>query len=109
MLHLTEKTPILLALKPVDFRKQIDGLVALCEQHLEEEPSCGRLFVFINRSKTMIRVLCYEENGYWLATKRLSKGRYKLWPKSHSDALKKSFSASELKKIIRPLVEPPLA
>ena len=108
MLHLTEKTPILLALKPVDFRKQIDGLVALCEQQLEKEPRSGRLFVFINRSKTMIRVLCYEENGYWLATKRLSKGRYKQWPRSSAEAMTQPLAASELKKIIRPLVEPPL-
>lgn len=108
MLHLTEKTPTLLALKPVDFRKQIDGLVALCEQNLKEEPRSGRLFIFINRAKTMIRVLCYEKNGYWLATKRLSKGRYKRWPKSSYEILTQPLAASELKRIIRALVEPPL-
>ena len=105
MLHLTEKTPIILALQAVDFRKRIDGLAALCEQYLDEVPRSGQLFVFINRAKTMIRVLCYEENGYWLATKRLSRGRYKLWPKSAAEALKLPMKASEFKKIIRPMVD----
>ena len=80
MLHLTSETQILLAVKPVDFRKQIDGLTALCEQRLEQNPSSGTLFVFMNRSRTMVRILCYDTNGYWLATKRLSRGRYKKWP-----------------------------
>ena len=71
MLYLTQETKILLAMRPVDFRKQCDGLIALCEQQLSQDPRSGQLFVFINRSRTMIRVLCYEQQGYWLATKRL--------------------------------------
>ncbi len=82
MLHLTANTKILLAVESVDFRKGIDGLVALCEQQLNQEPRSGCLFVFINRSRTMIRILYYEECGYWLATKRLSRGRYSCWPKT---------------------------
>ena len=30
----------------------------------------------------MIRILVYEHNGYWLMTKRLSKGRYRGWPRA---------------------------
>ena len=81
MLHLTADTQILLAAEPVDFRRGIDGLAALCEQQLNQSPRSGCLFVFINRARTMIRALCYEECGYWLATKRLSRGRYSGWPK----------------------------
>ena len=53
MLYLTAQTKVLLALQPVDFRKQIDGLVALCEGHLKQQPRSGELFVFTNRAKTM--------------------------------------------------------
>jgi len=81
MLHLTADSNILLAIEPVDFRKQIDGLASLCELHLKQEPRSGALFVFINRTKTMIRILCYQDNGFWLSTKRLSRGRYLYWPK----------------------------
>jgi len=103
MLYLTQDTKILLAIKPVDFRKQINGLVALCQSTLSENPRSGQLFVFINRTRTMIRVLYYEGGGYWLATKRLSRGRYALWPtgKSHVSEL---IIASDLTKLLKEFV-----
>ena len=102
MLYLTAETTILLAVQPVDFRKQIDGLIALCEQRLQQQPRSGHLFVFINRSRTMIRALCYENNGYWLATKRLSQGRYSGWPKETESIC--SVKACELTKILKTLI-----
>lgn len=101
MLHLTQETKILLALEPIDFRKQIDGLVALCEQVLSHDPRSGQLFVFINRNRSMLKVLCYEDNGYWLATKRLSRGRYALWPSNHNAAHTCPVLASELRQLLK--------
>ncbi len=80
MIHLTANTKILLATQPADFRQGIDGLAAVCKQRLACEPRSGTLFVFINRNKTMIRALVYEDNGFWLMTKRLSKGKFSGWP-----------------------------
>ena len=88
MLYLTKNSQVLLATSAVDFRKQIDGLIAVCEQHLQESPQTGAFFVFINRSRSMVRVLHYESNGYWLATKRLSKGKYKQWPNNSNPPCK---------------------
>lgn len=82
MIHLTASTPIMLAIEPVDFRRGIDGLVALCQHQHQQHPRSGTVFAFINRSKTMIRLLSYEHNGYWLMTKRLSVGKYTGWPKA---------------------------
>jgi hypothetical protein len=36
--------------------------------------------VIINRARTMIRTLAYHESGFWLMTKRLSRGRFYGWP-----------------------------
>jgi transposase len=80
MIHLTSNTHILIATHPADFRQGIDGLAAVCKQRLACEPRSGTLFVFINRNKTMIRALVYENNGFWLMTKRLSKGKFSGWP-----------------------------
>ncbi len=80
MIQLTAQTKILLATTPADFRCGIDGLAALCRLQLKQNPSCGTLFVFINRSKTMIRALTYDGSGFWLMTKRLSKGKFTQWP-----------------------------
>lgn len=82
MIHLTAQSKIWLATEPQDFRKGIDGLAALCRQTYQLNPQEGAIFVFINRSKTMVRLLAYEQNGYWLMTKRLSKGKFAHWPKS---------------------------
>ncbi|MEJ2418152.1 MAG: IS66 family insertion sequence element accessory protein TnpB [Exilibacterium sp.] len=38
------------------------------------------LFVFINKARTMIRVLVYDHNGYWIMTKRLSRVSFQGWP-----------------------------
>ena len=104
MLYLTANTKVLLATHPVDFRRcQLDGLIALCQNQFHHNPRSGCLFVFINRSCTMIRVLCYEEHGYWLATKRLSRGRYTLWPFRDTEAISERH-ASELATILKTFV-----
>jgi len=82
MIPLTASTPILLATAPVDFRRGIDGLAALCQHGLQQNPRSGTLYVFINRRATMMRILAYDHNGYWLMTKRLSQGRYRGWPRA---------------------------
>jgi transposase len=86
MIHLTTHTQILLAIAPADFRMGIDGLAARCRGTLAADPRSGVLFVFINRSKAMIRTLAYDGSGFWLMTKRLSRGKLKGWPGS-KDAL----------------------
>jgi transposase len=84
MLQLTAQTHILLATQPADFRTGIDGPAAICRSRLASDPRSGSLFVFINRSKTMIRTLVYDGTGFWLMTKRLSQGKFKDWPKTNS-------------------------
>jgi hypothetical protein len=82
MLKLTSSTRIFCATAPADFRKGIDGLQHYC-QTLTAQPfdaKSGALIVFINKSRTMIRVLSYDGTGFWLATKRLSQGRFQGWP-----------------------------
>ncbi len=105
MLYLTEDTQILLAIEPINFRRQIDGLIALCEQNLSLDPRSGKLFVFINRARTMVRILCYEEGGYWLATKRLSRGRYTLWP-NERHSMSHLLLAADLKKLLKTYIVP---
>lgn len=87
MIQITAHMRILLAVEPVDFRKGIDGLAAVCRQILKADPFNGALFVFINKSRQAIRVLVYDGQGYWLCHKRLSKGRFSWWPKPNDTAV----------------------
>lgn len=81
MIQITAHMRILLAVEPVDFRKGIDGLVALCRQRLHAEPMQGALFVFCSRSAKALKILVYDSQGFWLCQKRLSMGRFGGWPR----------------------------
>jgi len=98
MIQLSAHTRILLATQVTDFRKGIDSLVALCRQSLLQDPRSGTYFVFINRSQTMIRVLVYDGSGFWLMTKRLSKGRFQGWP--HGTASVSTWDAKQLSRLV---------
>lgn len=75
---------ILVARDPVDFRKQIDGLAAVCEVHLGEQPLDGTLFVFRNRRRTAMKMLVWTHGGFMLLYKKLERGRFS-WPSFDGD------------------------
>ena len=86
MLQITPQMRILVAVEAVDFRKGIDSLAELCRAKLNADPFSGCLFVFRSRRATSIKVLVYDGQGFWLATKRLSKGRFRWWPQGEEPA-----------------------
>ena len=61
---------------PTDMRKSFDGLSALVRNALQEDPTSGHLFVFINRKRTQMKVLYFDRSGYCLWSKRLERGRF---------------------------------
>lgn len=83
-MQLSYKTPIWFYPAPVDFRKQIDGLVMLVADSLSLKPLSGELFIFRNRTGKRIKLLWYDQNGFWLCYKRLERGKL-IFP-TYSDA-----------------------
>ena len=98
MIQITPQMRILVAVEPADFRKGVDGLARLCRQALQDDPFCGALFVFRNRRRTSLKLLCYDGQGFWLCQKRLSQGRFRFWPNSAEAA--KDFQAHELQVLL---------
>ena len=80
MLQVTPHSRILAAVTPIDFRKGIDGLAGACLNQLAQDPLSGTIFLFRNRENTAIKILCYDGQGFWLCTKRLSQGKFGWWP-----------------------------
>jgi transposase len=80
VIQITPQLRILVAVEAIDGRKGIDSLAQLCREKLNSDPFSGGLFIFRNRSARAIRILAYDGQGFWLATKRWSKGRFRWWP-----------------------------
>jgi transposase len=95
MIQLIPQLRILLACNPIDFRNGIDGLAAICKRELDENPFSGTLFVFCNRRRTSLKLICYDGIGFWLVTRRLSQGRLRWWPNT-SDATLHPIEAQQL-------------
>ena len=74
-MQLSYKTPIWFYSEPVDFRKQIDGLSVLVSDCLSLNPTSGELFIFRNRTGKRIKLLWYDQTGFWLCYKRLERGK----------------------------------
>lgn len=80
MFHVNQNLKVVLAVQPVDLRKSFHGLYAAARQ-LQESPEKGALFVFCNRPRNRVKVLCFDGTGCWVSTKRLEQGTFS-WPKS---------------------------
>jgi transposase len=80
VIQITPQMRILVAIEAVDGRKGIDSLARLCQDKLQADPFSGCLFLFRSRRGTSIRILVYDGQGFWLAQKRLSQGRFSWWP-----------------------------
>lgn len=79
MIGLLPTTSIFLATAPTDLRKAYDGLAVLVRQSLGQDPLSGSLYVFCNRRRDRIKILFWEEGGYWLCARRLEGGTFR-WP-----------------------------
>lgn len=86
LIQITPQLRILVAVEPIDARKGIDSLAQLCREKLAADPFSGCLFICRSRRGTAIQLLAYDGQGFWLATKRLSKGRFRWWPTADEPA-----------------------
>jgi len=62
--------------QPCDMRKSFSGLSGLVRNELNKEPASGDVFVFLNRTRTHIKLLHWERGGFVLYYKRLEKGSF---------------------------------
>ena len=79
MLMFVEPDDVYLHLPPVDFRKSINGLMAIVESELELNAFTGALFLFSNKKRDKLKCLYWDKTGFALWYKRLEKRKFK-WP-----------------------------
>jgi len=99
MLKVLENTPVFLACGDTDMRKSINGLAAIVQNSFAHDPFGNALFVFCNRRRDRLKILTWEDNGFWLHFKRLERGHFK-WP-APGETSTMMLSAEELWSLIR--------
>ena len=76
MLNLGGDCRIWLYTPACDMRRSFDGLSALARTELGADPTNGHWYVFVNRRRTMLKVLAFDAGGYWIRSKRLEQGQF---------------------------------
>ncbi|MGH6949420.1 MAG: IS66 family insertion sequence element accessory protein TnpB [Vitreimonas sp.] len=77
----------MVALKPVDFRKGMDGLAALVREELKADPFGGVIYVFRAKRADKLKLVFWDGTGLVLVSKRLDEGKFK-WPKVADDVMR---------------------
>jgi len=91
---------VMVATKPVDFRKGADGLAALVRETMAADPFCGAVYVFRAKRADRIKLVFWDGTGLCLYAKRLEDGIFR-WPKIENGVMK--LSAAQLSALLEGL------
>ena len=91
MIMPTHRVRILVATQPVDFRKGHDGLAALVQSALMEDPFTGTVFVFRAKRADRIKIVWWDGTGLCLYAKRLEKAAF-CWPRIGNTRVQMSYA-----------------
>jgi len=71
---------VMVATKPVDFRKGADGLAAIVRETIKDDPFCGAVYVFRAKRADRIKLIFWDGTGLCLFAKKLEDGKFQ-WPR----------------------------
>jgi transposase len=78
VLTLAPTVRIWFSTEPADMRMSFRGLSGLVRQRLRDDPRSGHLFCFVNRRRTMMKLLLCDRSGAWVFHRRLARGTFEL-------------------------------
>lgn len=78
MIGFTSSHRYYLSRQSADMRKSYDGLSGIVRQGLGRDPLSGEVFIFMNRRRTLIKLLVWDRSGFVLWSKRLERGTFEL-------------------------------
>lgn len=97
MIGVPAGTRVWLAAGVTDMRKGMDGLAALVQTALSENPFSGHVFVFRGRRGDLVKLLWFDGDGVCLFAKRLERGHF-VWPQAASGSV--ALSAAQLSMLL---------
>jgi transposase len=75
----TGAVKVMVATKPVDFRKGAEGLAALVHETMGADPFCGAIYVFRAKRADRVKLVYFDGTGVCLLAKRLEDAKF-CWP-----------------------------
>jgi transposase len=100
MIGPTGAVRVLVATRPVDFRKGAEGLAALVRETMGAEPFSGAVYVFRAKRADRVKLVFWDGTGVCLFAKRLEDGEFR-WPKVQDGVLR--LSAAQLSALLEGL------
>lgn len=91
---------VLMATKPVDFRKGAMGLAALVQEELRADPFSGVIYCFRSKRADQVKLIFWDGTGLCLFAKRLEDGKFR-WPRIEDGVMR--LSAAQLAALIEGL------
>jgi transposase len=76
MFALTEAHRFYFYNRPADMRKSFDALSGLVRSGMCKDPLSGEVFVFTNKTRTLMKLLQWQNGGFVLYCKKLEQGRF---------------------------------
>jgi transposase len=91
---------VMMATRPVDFRKGAEGLAALVRETMGADPFSGAVYVFRAKRADRVKLLFWEGTGVVLVAKRLEDGEFR-WPRIRDGVMR--LSAAQLQALFEGL------
>jgi transposase len=89
VLGLGAATRIYVATGGTDMRLGFDGLYALVEGQLQQDPRTGHLFLFANKRRDRMKIIFFDGSSLWVCARRMEQGRLH-WPSSEEGRMQLS-------------------
>lgn len=100
MIGPTGAVRVMMATRPVDFRKGMDGLAALVREAMGADPFSGTVYVFRAKRADRVKLVYWDGTGVCLFAKRLEQGQFR-WPKVQDGVVR--LTAAELQALLEGL------
>jgi len=88
---------VMVATKPVDFRKGAEGLAALVREAMGSDPFSGAVYVFRAKRADRVKLVFWDGTGLCLFAKRLEDGAFR-WPAIEDGVIR--LSAAQLSALL---------
>lgn len=100
MIFLPRSVRIYVATEPMNLHRSFDGLSAFVRSELGHDPLCGHVFVFLNRRRTMAKLLVWTRGGFTVVHKRLERGTFAFAKDVRPGAVQVEIDAHELSMLL---------